>query len=187
MIAALDVQYDEAHNVARTGLVLFSSWTDPTPDDEQVRTQQGFAEYVPGQFYKRELPCLLPLLEPLIEQLSVVVVDGFVDLAPADDGAIAPLNRSSEADDAEKSRAGLGRHLHWALKEKVDVVGVAKSPFLRHEKAPGRPVLRGRSKRPLWVTATYDVNRAALQVRNMAGPDRLPDLLRRVDHLARGR
>jgi deoxyribonuclease V len=46
--------------------------------------------------------------------------------------------------------------------------------------------LRGRSARPLFVTAAgMPAAQAASLVRRMAGPFRLPDALRRVDALAR--
>jgi deoxyribonuclease V len=47
-------------------------------------------------------------------------------------------------------------------------------------------VLRGTSARPLYVTAAGMPSAgAADQVRQMAGPHRLPDALRRADALAR--
>ncbi|HEX3311149.1 MAG TPA: hypothetical protein VHS32_33275, partial [Streptosporangiaceae bacterium] len=48
------------------------------------------------------------------------------------------------------------------------------------------PVLRGTSRRPLYVTATgMPRTEAADIVRHMAGGHRIPDALRRVDSLAR--
>jgi len=49
-------------------------------------------------------------------------------------------------------------------------------------------VRRGGTDRPLYVTAAgRDRAEAAALVRDMAGEFRLPDALRRVDALARGR
>jgi len=49
-----------------------------------------------------------------------------------------------------------------------------------------RPVLRGLSAKPLYVTvAGLDPDEAARVVTSMAGTFRLPDALRRVDALAR--
>jgi deoxyribonuclease V len=49
-------------------------------------------------------------------------------------------------------------------------------------------VLRGNSARPLFVTAAgIEVTEAAATVVAMKGKFRLPDVLRRVDALARGR
>jgi deoxyribonuclease V len=61
---------------------------------------------------------------------------------------------------------------------------VAKAAFAE---GTAMPVLRGQSRRPLFVGAAgMDPVTAAALVRSMHGPDRLPTLLRRVDQLARG-
>ncbi|MDA0167933.1 hypothetical protein OJ998_02455 [Solirubrobacter taibaiensis] len=63
-------------------------------------------------------------------------------------------------------------------------MGVAKSAFRSATHAI--PVLRGRSTRPLYVTAAgLEASTAAALVREMAGTYRLPDALRRVDQLTR--
>jgi deoxyribonuclease V len=50
------------------------------------------------------------------------------------------------------------------------------------------PLLRGTSKRPLYVTAAgMEVSAAAQRVRGMAGRYRIPDLARMADRLARGK
>ena len=67
------------------------------------------APYESGSFYKRELPCIVSLLQDLdVRDISLIVIDGFVHLD--DDG-----------------RYGLGGHLYERLERKVQVVGVAKS------------------------------------------------------------
>ncbi|WP_208722404.1 endonuclease V [Amycolatopsis thermoflava] len=66
----------------------------------------------------------------------------------------------------------------------VPVIGVAKTAFRSATHAI--PVLRGKSVRPLQVTAIgLAPDEAARIVRTMAGPHRLPDALRRVDRLSR--
>nr|BFF18546.1 hypothetical protein GCM10025730_20670 [Promicromonospora thailandica] len=65
------------------------------------------------------------------------------------------------------------------------MLGVAKTRFRAATHAT--EVLRGRSARPLYVTATGMAPADAAElVRSMAGAGRLPDALRRVDRLARG-
>lgn len=162
MIAAVDVLYDEDAPLARAAMVLFDQFTDAAAHDERVREFDEFAPYVPGRFFERELPCLLPMLTE-VPDLRVVVVDGYVDLGPRG--------------------AGLGRHLHDALGHpELEVIGVAKTAF--HEADPVE-VLRGTSKRPLFVTSTHDASAAAEHVRTMHGPHRMPTLLKRVDQLTR--
>ncbi len=164
VILAVDVHYLDEQDAARAGGVLFDQWTDESASIQVTRMHQGLAAYVPGQFYKRELPCILPLVR-LAEQgrgLSVIVIDGFVDL----DG-----------------RPGLGRHLHTSLGEAYPVVGVAKNAF---PGARALAVARGKSAKPLWVSATGDLDEAARCVLSMAGAGRIPKLLRAADRLARG-
>ena len=122
-----------------------------------------FAEYAPGQFYLRELPCLLAVIDRLDALPRTIVVDGYVFLGP--------------------ERPGLGAHLYDALAGNVPVVGVAKRPF---RDAFAVPVRRGESARPLYVTAIgLAVGEAAAHVRAMHGEHRIPTLLRRVDALSR--
>ena len=65
MIACLDVDYrgDEA----AAACVLAAGWADEAPTRELVERVLGVAPYVPGQFYKRELPCLLAVLRRVAE------------------------------------------------------------------------------------------------------------------------
>jgi deoxyribonuclease V len=121
------------------------------------------AEYQPGEFYRRELPPLQALI-PRSGRLALIVVDGFVDLDT-------------------KGRPGLGAHVHAEFG--VPVIGVAKSPFRTATHAA--LVLRGRSSRPLYVTAAgMPIADAAHLTREMAGSFRLPDALKLADRLARG-
>jgi deoxyribonuclease V len=102
-----------------------------------------------------------------VVQLSLLVIDGYVDLDPA-------------------GRPGLGARAHEEFG--VPVIGVAKTRFATATHAV--PVLRGASgaTRPLYVTAAgLPLPEAAGLVREMAGRYRIPDALRRADALARGR
>jgi deoxyribonuclease V len=119
--------------------------------------------YWPGEFYRRELPPLQAVI-PRSEALALIVVDGYVDLDAA-------------------GRPGLGAHVHAEFG--VPVIGVAKTPFRTATHAA--LVFRGRSARPLYVTAAgMTIADAARLVAAMAGSFRLPDALKRADRLARG-
>ncbi|MCR9165027.1 MAG: endonuclease V [Nannocystaceae bacterium] len=167
MIVATDVHYD-SDTEARAAAVVFERWSDPTPAATYVDRANDFGPYVPGRFYERELPCLLPLLRWVFaaHAIDTVIVDGYVDLG---------------------ARPGLGRHLVRALAEDdlhPQAIGVAKTPY---EGAAAQPVLRGDSSTPLWVTASAMRNEeAADHVRAMHGRFRMPTLLLLVDHIARG-
>jgi deoxyribonuclease V len=163
LIAFLDVDYRDSGAVAAA--VLAHDWADRAPATEIVAHIPDVAEYVPGEFFRRELPCLLNVLDRCPVPPDVVVVDGYVWLGP--------------------DRPGLGARLHQALGGSIPVVGVGKTCFLSAQ-AVAVPTLRGTSKQPLWVTAVgMGPSAAAEAVRTMHGPYRLPTLLGRVDRLAR--
>ena len=164
MILAIDVQYQEDSALAAG--VLFSSWDSATPDSSIVKTIQGIAPYEAGSFYKRELPCILSLLEDIEETISVIVVDGFVTLGANED-------------------KGLGMHLYASLENKIPVIGVAKRSF------KGTPeqceLYSGDSTKPLFVTAVgMTLGEAKAHIASMHGEHRIPTLLKRVDQLCRG-
>lgn len=164
MILAVDVHYLDDEDTARAGGVVLVRWDDADAADRLTHMHRGVADYVPGQFYRRELPCLLPLVRRAREAhaIGTIVVDGYVDLG---------------------DRPGMGRHLHDALDGACAVVGVAKTQFAG---ARAVAITRGTSSRPLWVTATGDAEEAARRVQAMAGRGRIPKLLREADRLARG-
>jgi deoxyribonuclease V len=163
MLACVDADYRAEGAVA--ACVLFRQWTDACPAGELVEHLSRVEPYQPGQFYRRELPCLLAVLAHVTEPLEAVVIDGYVWLA-------------------DEGRPGLGAHLYEALGRAVPVIGVAKTHFAGVRVA--RPVVRGTSRKPLWVTAAgIDPDTAAAHVRAMHGPFRVPALLRRVDQRCR--
>lgn len=166
MLICTDVDY-RPDGTARAAGVLFQSWTDATPAHELFVSVPDVKSYQPGAFYRRELPCLLVLLERAAQTyaLDAVVIDGYVTLDAA-------------------GRAGLGAYLFEALDQKIPVIGVAKTAFQGSGHAIA--VQRGGSLNPLFVTAVrIDAAQAAQQVAQMAGPHRLPTLLKRADSLCR--
>lgn len=160
----LDVGYRADAVVA--ACVGFHEWTDAEPALEKtVRADGAAAAYEPGQFWRRELPYLLDVLARLDATPATVIVDGYVWLGV--------------------SRPGLGAHLYEALERRAAVVGVAKTRFHGADGA-AVPVLRGESKEPLFVSAAgMSVDDAARAIAQMAGPHRVPTLLKRVDRLSR--
>lgn len=162
-IAAIDVDYRDDKAVA--ACVVFDAWDASDSSEEKVMNISSVEPYVSGQFYRREMPCILAVLGKLSTKPDVVIVDGFVWLG-------------------DPTKPGLGGHLWEALGRRKDVVGVAKNAFAGA--APIREVYRGTSKRPLYVGAAgCDLDSAALNVSAMHGDHRLPTLLRRVDRLCR--
>lgn len=160
MIGVFDVGYVD--DFAVVGCVAIENFADAEPAREWVVPGGPVGPYVPGEFYRREL-------EPLVRavrsagDLSVCVIDAYVDLG-------------------EDAVPGLGRILFEQTG--VPVIGVAKSRY------PGTPleleVLRGTSKRPLFVAAAgFDSERARACIGSMAGVGRIPAVIRRADRLTR--
>jgi len=164
LILAVDVVYHDQEAIVAG--VLFHDWADEKPLREYLISCQVPDDYMPGYFFRRELPCIAELLTHINTELESIVIDGFVHLG---------VDREP----------GLGMHLWEMLEQKVVVIGVAKSPF---KNTPGSCELRrGKSTKPLYVTAAgITQERAKLLIRNMHGSDRIPGLLKHVDRLCRG-
>ena len=163
-IACIDVGYTDS--AARTACVVIDNWRASHPVAEHVARIHEVKEYQPGEFYRRELPCIQAVLAKLDRPPTCIVVDGYVWL----DG---------------NGRPGLGSHLYEALDRKIPVIGVAKNPFKDTDHAT--ELRRGTSDRPLYVTAVgIPIAQAVLNIVAMHGPHRLPTILRRVDQLSRG-
>ncbi len=163
MILAADVFYDDKTSSGRVAGILFENWLSQAPREERVFIQQKVQGYESGAFYKRELPCIQALLRTFPIPPDLIVIDGYVDLS--------------------KFKPGLGRHLFNYLDGQVPVVGVAKTAFLGSDAIP---VSRFGTK-PLYVSsAGIESSETARLVSSMYGRFRIPDLLKRVDHLSRG-
>ena len=165
MILAVDAQYQKDGSGHVAG-VLFKDVVDAEPLFSGSIQLYHVAPYEPGQFYKRELPGILQMFHMIHERysdISLIVIDGYVDLG--------------------LDHPGLGRHLFHALGGMVPVLGVAKTQF---KDAPALEVVRGFSKKPLFVTSAGLILGAdAALVRLMHGTYRIPTMLKLVDHKAR--
>ena len=161
MKLAVDAYY--TGNKAKVVEVLFENFSDKKPLKIISKIVDGLAPYESGSFYKRELPCIVSLLQDLdVRDISLIVIDGFVYLD-------------------DEGRYGLGGHLYEHLEHRVQVVGVAKSLFKGSCKLV-RKICRGESKRPLFVSAVgTDLDEAARLVKEMSGEFRMPSLLKILD------
>ena len=79
MIACLDVDYRECEALA--ACVLASDWFVAAASREFTTAISNVASYEPGEFFRRELPCLLAALQHVAEPLDVIVVDGYVSVS----------------------------------------------------------------------------------------------------------
>nr|WP_275411564.1 endonuclease V [Shimia biformata] len=164
LLMAVDVQYGDTGGAVAAG-VLFRDWQVATPKAQVTAWIDHVAPYEPGAFFKRELPCILALLDRLETPPSAIVIDGYVTLG-------------------KDGRDGLGAHLYRTLEARIPVIGVAKTRF---EDTPADTELRrGSSKHPLFVTAAgMSVDDARACIAAMHGDHRMPTLLTMVDRLAR--
>ncbi|MDD5207293.1 MAG: endonuclease V [Desulfobacterales bacterium] len=162
-LICVDVDYREF--IAVAAAVLFHAWGDESSAKEATVTIKEVQPYQPGQFFRRELPCLVRVLNALGTRPDTVIVDGYVWLG-------------------SKDRPGLGAFLFETLSREAAVIGVAKRRF--RDSTNAVEVFRGRSKSPLYVTAAgMDSSEAAGHIRSMHGKNRIPTLLKRVDRLSR--
>ena len=165
MILAFDTYYFDGK--AKTVCLEFTEWNQSENIKVHTEIIDNVEEYIPGEFYKRELPCILSLLNKIdLTNLEVIIVDGFVYL-----------------DDEKKY--GLGGHLYEKLNKKTPIIGVAKTNFASIEKDK-KSLIRGESAKPLYVTAIgIELEEAFKKVESMAGEFRMPTLLREMDRLTK--
>lgn len=163
MILAIDVGYSE--NKALAIGVLFEDWNSTEPMKIYKKQIENIEPYEAGAFYKRELPCILSLLDNICENVTAIVVDGYVHLG-------------------KERKAGLGAHLFNALDAKIPVVGVAKNYFKETPKE--HEVFRGKSQKPIYVTAVgLPLEDVITDIKQMAGKNRIPTLLKLADRYSR--
>ncbi len=163
MILTTDAAYRGDRAVAAG--ILHPRWQSDEVAGTIIKKLKAPAPYQSGQFYRRELPCLLSLLDEVEGGLEAIVIDGYVDL-----GA--------------EGKPGLGRHLFNAMDQTIAVIGVAKRAFR------GTPdacrIFRGKSKMPLFVTSVgMPLAEAKSHILAMHGEHRIPTLLKLADQACR--
>jgi deoxyribonuclease V len=161
MILAFDTYYYE--HKAKTVCLAFESWLDDENYNIYTEIVDFTEDYTSGEFFRRELPCILSLLLQIpLDNVDAIIVDGFVFL-----------------DDNYK--LGLGGHLYEKLEHEIPVIGVAKTNFATIDKKK-RALLRGASIKPLYITAIgMDLDLATKCVESMSGSFRIPTLLKVLD------
>ncbi|MEE6126600.1 endonuclease V [Chryseobacterium arthrosphaerae] len=165
MIYAFDTYYYE--DFANTACIAFEDWESEKEVETFIEQTKINSEYESGAFYKRELPCILSLLQKItLKSGDIIIVDGYVTLD-------------------NEGKSGLGGHLYKALDEKYPVVGIAKNEFTTPD-TERRSVFRGESRIPLFLTAKgIDVDEVKTKVEQMHGAYRMPTLLKKLDQLSR--
>lgn len=163
IVACFDVYYYE--NYARACCIVFNRQDEMIISEYSERIE-GVKEYVSGQFFKRELPCILKVLEKVKEDVGIIIIDSFIWV--------------------EGDENGLGAYLYEAINGRIPVIGVAKS-YLKGSTAY-LEVYRGESIKPLFVSAIgIDLNYSVEFIKGLSGEFRVPDMLKRVNQLSRKR
>jgi len=165
MILAFDTYYFDQK--AKTICLEFAEWNEDKNFKIHSEIIDNVEEYIPGEFYKRELPCILSLLKQIdLSTIDVIVVDGFVYLN-------------------DENKYGLGGYLYEKLNGEIPIIGVAKTNFASIEKNK-KALYRGDSKKPLYITSIgIDLGEAYKKVESMAGEFRFPTLLKELDRLTK--
>lgn len=160
MILAIDVYYFE--KMAKTVGVLFD-WNDEIPKHVIVDKKDGVDDYIPGEFYKRELPCIESLLKKIdLSTIDAIIVDGYIYI----DNSL---------------KYGLGGYLWELLDKKIPIIGVAKNSFYNN-KSTVVPLFRGLSKKPLYISSVgYNLQDAVDKILTMKGEFRIPTILKTLD------
>ncbi len=161
-IACFDVYYHPGY--ARACSIVFQT----APCEKVISSYCALIKqvhaYVPGEFYKRELPCLLQVFALIEEEINLIIIDGYVVLG--------------------SGRKGLGGYLFEALDKKIPVIGVAKTFFTGCVDLI--EVYRGSGNRPLYVSSIgIDLELSAKLISNLQGNYRIPEVLKTVDRLSR--
>ncbi|WP_027379445.1 endonuclease V [Chryseobacterium daeguense] len=165
MIYAFDTYYFDEY--ANTICIAFEDWESSSETYIFSEKTSITSDYESGAFYKRELPCILSLLNKIeLKEGDIIVVDGYVTLD--NDGKI-----------------GLGGYLYEALGQQYPVIGIAKNGFNAPD-SRRRTILRGQSTTPLYLTAMgTDVDEIKPKIEQMHGDFRIPTLLKKLDQLTR--
>ena len=162
MKLAIDVQYDE--NNATIAGISFNNWDDKEETDSFITKLENVEPYISGQFYRREMPCILELLNDHNLTPDTIIIDGFVTLG--------------------NDKKGLGEYIYEALDKQTPIIGVAKNSFSGI--SDETKITRGKSSKPLYVTSVgINIDDAKTHILSMHGDFRIPTLLKKADNECR--
>lgn len=181
LVAGLDVHYHGDGDDLTAAVVVLDADTLGVVEQAVARGKAAFP-YVPGLFAFRELPALVEALERLTVTPDLLVCDGY--------GLAHPR--------------GFGLACHIGVLTGLPALGVGKTPFVGaceppepergawtpivHEGATvGRALRTQHGVKPVYVSQGHRIalDTAAAQVLRLAPRYRLPEPIRRADHLAR--
>ena len=164
MILALDVHYRS--EITKVVGVLFN-WNDIESKEILIEYIDKVEDYVSGEFYKRELPCLHKIIEKVdLSKIEAIIVDGYIYVD-------------------NDLKFGLGGILWEKLDKQVPIIGVAKTSFFSNKETV-KELIRGCSKKPLFIsTIDYPIEKAIENIKSMKGTFRIPTILKQMDTITK--
>ncbi|HMO63392.1 MAG TPA: endonuclease V [Ferruginibacter sp.] len=127
MVLAVDVFY-KGTSAKSVGTIF--KWEDDEPKQILTEHIENIEKYESGMFYKRELPCIIKILQKVdLFYIDAIVIDGYVYVN-------------------NKKKLGLGGFLWNVLERKIPVIGVAKNKFYNNSETV-EEIKRGKSNKPL--------------------------------------
>lgn len=165
----IDGYYKEQENIGKVSGIIFKDWKDREPIDKISVIIDNFGSYVPGEFYKRELPGVMKLLERIdLNNFDTIILDSHVWLW-------------NEEESPSKPKPGLGAHLYEKLNRRdINIIGIAKS-YYRDNNLHTFHCTRGNSKNPLYVDSINLKEDYSEVIRTMHGDFRIPYLIKLAD------
>ncbi len=165
MKICLNINYKE--NKANIAGITFSDWKSPIVISSKKIIKNDIETYNPEELYKKELSCLLELLQTYeLSEINTIIIDGYV---------YADGNKKQET----------GAYLYEALDKKIPVIGISKIKRYEYNLVT-KIVFRGDSSDPLYITSVgIDEGYAAFMIKNMHGELRIPTLLQEAEKLSK--
>lgn len=165
MVVIIDADYNEE---TRTGHVAGIVARDILAEKEEyvlTAIVTEIADYISGQFYRRELKSVKSIIEQMKkEEIDLIVIDGYAD--------------------SGTEEHALGTFVFEEYN--IPVIGIGKNKYNRCV-LENLEVYRGKkSQKPLYVTSKgMDNEKAKELVKQMAGENRLPYFVKLADNRAR--
>lgn len=165
----IDGYYKEKEHLGKISGIIFKNWEDSEPIDKISIIINNFDSYIPGEFYKRELPGIVKLLENIdLDKFDTIILDSHVWLWNYEESF-------------EKPKPGLGAHLYEKLGRKnLNIIGIAKSYYCDNNMHTFS-CFRGNSKNPLYVDSINQDKDYSEVIKSMYGNFRIPYLIKLAD------
>lgn len=164
MFVVIDADYDEKTRKGHVAGIVVQDLLSDKVEKVVTAIVENVEDYIPGQFYRRELKSVEAIINQLDKtQIEAIVIDGYAD--------------------SGTEEHALGTFVYEEYK--IPVIGIGKNKYKRCI-LENLEVCRGDSQRPLFVSSKgMDNEKSKELVKNMFGEFRLPFLVKYADKMAR--